>query len=88
MNWLALRVPYNMPLPQRYAVLCAVKANRHGVVRRFHPLIKTATETEKGLWIDTADLHIVSVDDIRVFAADISSGLLAENIAFLSTNPR
>ena len=84
-NWLAARLPYKAPLPRGYSVLWTVHKDSNGVVRRYHQILKEATARigGEGVWIDTSALDHVQAGDIRIFANDLATGLLAELIAYL-----
>jgi hypothetical protein len=89
-DWLAARVPYKQPLPRGYSVLWQVKNGADGEPRQFHQLLKSASAAPngQGVWIDTSALRDTDIRDVRAFANDLASGLLAEIVTFLQqTSP-
>lgn len=86
LDWLAERVPFKTPLPRGYSLLWSVKTDKQGNTLRYHQLLRAASGSTVGVWIDTQNLDQVEPRDFQVFAQDLATGFLKDLIAFLQNN--
>ena len=86
LDWLAERVPFKTPLPRGYSLLWSARTDKQGNTQRYHQLLRAASGSTVGVWIDTENLEQVEPRDLQVFAQDLATGFLKELFGFLQAS--